>query len=423
MGSHVQIVQIRLHYALHHFMGRNFEPIMPNLHHAGHDIMMRHERWLDPAFWEKISVERLCQHMAKGADIGAKDESGKTPLHFAADQGNVCAVRALVEAGADVNAHANNKVTPLHLAAKRRDVDLLRALLEAGADPNAINKRGLTPLFHAAIWGTPETVGLLIASGSDAGIRDHAGLMPLAYASLSVRKMLDTEEGKVEGTSCLAKDGKNIMLYWDDPLPPPDVSNVFEQWQTHCPDWKVCLFDQNKAFRFIRDNVGEYIATLFLTCALPSMRSDFFRVFWGVVEGGIYSDITFVPRREPLFFDIQKNLTVARRRHGNIESGIFFAKKNCKELRLIAYEIIKSVGQRKEGSIITVTGPVVWRKAIWQRETCTMAIVDFDDMWHYIERSNYPSSTRGTSKHWTRLQWQTGIYREPPEFIGDAPGF
>lgn len=377
--------------------------------------MMQNEHWLDPAIWEKISVENLRRQLAEGADIDARDESGKTRLHFAAAGSNAGAVQALIDAGADVNARANNCVTPLHLAAKTRDVEILRALLEAGADANAINSRGLTPLFHAAIWGTVETVGLLIDSGSDARIRDPSGLMPIAYASEAVRGMLETGSGRGGGTSSLAKGDKNIMLYWDDAEPPADVSHVVEQWRTRCPDWKVSLFDQKKAFQFIREKIGEDIARLFLACALPSMRSDFFRVFWGIVEGGIYSDITFVPTREPLFFDEGKNLTVARRGHGNIESGIFFARKDCKELKLIAYEIIKSVGLRREGSIITVTGPVVWRKTIWQRETSTLAIVDFDYLFQFIERSNYASSTRGTDRHWTRMQWSTGIYREPPE--------
>ena len=42
------------------------------------------ERWLDPTLWEKISVENLTRHLAEGADIDARDESGNTPLHFAA---------------------------------------------------------------------------------------------------------------------------------------------------------------------------------------------------------------------------------------------------------------------------------------------------------------------------------------------------
>ena len=381
--------------------------------------MIRNERWLDPTLWEKISVENLRRHLAEGADIDARDESGNTPLHFAAERSSACAVRALIDAGADVNARANNNATPLHLAAKTRDDEILRALLEAGADANAINRRGLTPLFHAAIWGTAETVGLLIDSGGDGGIRDPSGLMPIAYASESVCGMIETEAGKARSMPILPKENKNIMIYWDDAPSPPDVSFVVEQWRNRCPDWKVSLFDQEKAFRFIREKIGEDVARLFFACALPSMRSDFFRVFWGIVEGGIYSDITFIPKREPLFFGMGKNLTVARRRHENIERGIFFATKGYKELKLIAYDIIESVGQRKDGSIITVTGPVDWRKTIWKRETSTMAIVDFDYMWHFIERSNYARSTRGTDRHWTRMQWSTGIYREPPEIFGD----
>jgi len=74
--------------------------------------------------------------LAHGADINAKDGEGKTPLHFAAQQGTFRAVEWLLKNGADVNAKDNKGVTPLSLTKfrnrgreveKRKDIaDLLR---------------------------------------------------------------------------------------------------------------------------------------------------------------------------------------------------------------------------------------------------------------------------------------------------------
>ena len=70
------------------------------------------------------------------ADVNARNSDGQTPLHFAAQQGQLQAVEWLLKHGADVNARDNKGVTPLSLTKyrnrgreieKRKDVaDLLR---------------------------------------------------------------------------------------------------------------------------------------------------------------------------------------------------------------------------------------------------------------------------------------------------------
>lgn len=70
------------------------------------------------------------------ADINAKTSDGQTPLHFAAQQGQLQAVEWLLKHGADVNAKDNKGLTPLSLTKirnrgreveKRKDIaDLLR---------------------------------------------------------------------------------------------------------------------------------------------------------------------------------------------------------------------------------------------------------------------------------------------------------
>jgi ankyrin repeat protein len=75
---------------------------------------------------------------------------GLTPLHFAAREGRIEAVKALLEAGADINQQTvGDKATPILIATINGHFDLAAVLLEKGADPNAAQHNGATPLYAA----------------------------------------------------------------------------------------------------------------------------------------------------------------------------------------------------------------------------------------------------------------------------------
>jgi uncharacterized protein len=79
---------------------------------------------------------------------GATVIGGMTALLFAAREGQMDAVRALVEQGADVNnAGEGEKMTPLVMAIVNGRFDIAKYLLEKNADPNLGNIEGLTPLY------------------------------------------------------------------------------------------------------------------------------------------------------------------------------------------------------------------------------------------------------------------------------------
>lgn len=94
--------------------------------------------------------------LEKGASINAKSNIGKTALHVVTHSnavnhelprrnrssqaildGKVAVTRLLIDKGADINAKDNSGRTPLHYAIDENMPDVVRVLLEKGASPNA----------------------------------------------------------------------------------------------------------------------------------------------------------------------------------------------------------------------------------------------------------------------------------------------
>lgn len=199
---------------------------------------------------------------------------------------------------------------------------------------------------------------------------------------------------------------RNIMLYWDSPVPSPSICSVLEKWQSVYPAWNVRLYNSETSARFLCDKFGIEIMKLFSQCAIPAMRSDFFRVFWALSEGGIYSDVRFTPKQRPFMFDDSKNINlVVHAKKRRIRNGIFYAKKNCDEIKSIAYEIISRIIRKKSNHIYDVTGPRVWADVVGMTETNTIGVYSnlylFDS---YLDKNNFSEIRRDTEHHWSNLQ-------------------
>ena len=105
------------------------------------------------------AVEKLVR---AGADVRAKDDSGKTALNSAAYGNHVEVFRWLLVAGADVNERDNVPSSPLMTAAVRGYVEIVRAALAAGADVQTINQYGGNALIPACHYGHVEVVRELL---------------------------------------------------------------------------------------------------------------------------------------------------------------------------------------------------------------------------------------------------------------------
>lgn len=120
--------------------------------------------------------------------------AGDQPIHDAARIGSGKDVAALLKAqpaARDVRTPQGS--TPLHLAATNPDVTALKALLAAGADPNARDGEGATPLHMAAYTQNAKNAQLLLEAGADPLAKTNAGRDPTSMA----RKVMANEAAGV----------------------------------------------------------------------------------------------------------------------------------------------------------------------------------------------------------------------------------
>jgi uncharacterized protein len=122
--------------------------------------------------------------------IGANDQ----PIHDAARIGSAKDVTALLKAQpAARDLRTSQGSTPLHLAATNPDISALKALLAAGADPNARDGEGATPLHMAAYTQNARHAQLLLEAGADPYAKTNAGRDPTSMA----RKVMANEAAGV----------------------------------------------------------------------------------------------------------------------------------------------------------------------------------------------------------------------------------
>lgn len=106
--------------------------------------------------WQSAG-ENLQQLAQAGADFSAKDNNGKTPLHYLAalgDQEPLFFIRGVdqifINAKVDFNARDNDGNTPLHIAAKTGTRDVFDWLVKQGAGLDETNNAGETPRLLSA---------------------------------------------------------------------------------------------------------------------------------------------------------------------------------------------------------------------------------------------------------------------------------
>ena len=119
------------------------------------------------------------------------------PMIWAAEYGNLPAIRAILQSGVDVNMTYSTwrKRTGLHLASEFDHMDAVKLLLEAGADPNIRNELGDTVLLNHLsckheFGENPLLVRALIQAGADVKIPSNRLNTPLHFTDSEACAMM-----------------------------------------------------------------------------------------------------------------------------------------------------------------------------------------------------------------------------------------
>ncbi|BET30827.1 MULTISPECIES: ankyrin repeat domain-containing protein [Wolbachia] len=142
------------------------------------------------------SAKELSENSYK--NIYARDENGRTALHYAIDAKTVS---LLVEKGVNVNAADVKGYTALHLAVTEKRLEIVRELIKSGAEVNAEeygNK--CIPLHLACMVGEKEIVEELVKAGAEIEQADKFGMTGMDYAKTSkeVTEVLKKEIDRIE---------------------------------------------------------------------------------------------------------------------------------------------------------------------------------------------------------------------------------
>lgn len=162
--------------------------------------------------WENTPLLAACNYghaevalrlIARKANVTARNEHNATPLHYAAVEGSLGVVDALLEAGramegkhiSDIanpepakvyNRHldAYAQRTPLASAAESGFVEVCEILLSAGAWPDEEDEIGRSPLWLACRHARASVAKLLFMHhGADTSRKDQSGVSVLAAAT------------------------------------------------------------------------------------------------------------------------------------------------------------------------------------------------------------------------------------------------
>ncbi len=127
------------------------------------------------------AVQRLVA--ADRSLLATKEADGSTPLHIAAQAGNLEMTRLLLDLGADVTIGDNENSNALHVAAIGANTAVIDLLLAKGMDANSADVNGMTAVLFAGSRDKWDAVKYLASKGAKLDTRNSGGTNLVHYAA------------------------------------------------------------------------------------------------------------------------------------------------------------------------------------------------------------------------------------------------
>ena len=177
------------------------------------------------SFYHNTGSNEIIEFLLEnGANVNTQDNNGNSALIWAITYSNLEFARILLENGANPNIPDHQlDETPLHLAVQIPYIDMVELLLENGANPHQLNIAGDTPL-HLACTHTnnPRMFEILLRYGANENIPNSAGETAsyliqnhpnpqLRNILVETRRQIDSERISIDSLSRQRNISDNVM--------------------------------------------------------------------------------------------------------------------------------------------------------------------------------------------------------------------
>ena len=123
---------------------------------------------------EQGNLTEITQLISQGEDVNVRDMVGRTPLHYAVGEQHIAAVELLMLNGANPDIKDEQyRVTPLHWATGSGNIDIVRLIIPRIEYIDAKNKYGETAADIASELHEDEILRILIEFGAKLDINEQ----------------------------------------------------------------------------------------------------------------------------------------------------------------------------------------------------------------------------------------------------------
>ena len=157
---------------------------------------------------------------------------------------------------------------------------------------------------------------------------------------------------------------RQVMQYWDKPEPPQEVVGLISSWKD-TPGIAHHQFNRQLALEWLGIKLGPDWQHAFRAARSPAEESDFFRLTWLMLEGGLYvdcddrliGDLTEV-------FQRYKGLTVIVEGVRSIANNVIFAPPLHPAIVWAAHAARTALLERHSDNTWMKTGPGLMTRAV-----------------------------------------------------------
>eukprot|EP00050_Salpingoeca_kvevrii_P001926 m.183388 g.183388 ORF g.183388 m.183388 type:complete len:295 (-) comp10494_c0_seq5:68-952(-) len=152
----------------------------------------------------------------RGASLSTRTSEGATPLHLAAQGGDLALFRLLLDRGADIHALSNVHRSALHIAVRNKNLPMARELLARGSDCMQLDRSGHAPLHYAV--KSVEMLAELLKSVNGSLRETPIGDTIIAEASGNgatdpeIIPILVARGANIDGISCYGHSAMNFAI-------------------------------------------------------------------------------------------------------------------------------------------------------------------------------------------------------------------